>query len=164
MGGQTRLAVICEQFDEQAALRRIDAIAGDGAGDIEQKLFYPYCRLKACCSVPTMIGRQELTVDCLVDGINGSGATADPFATETMLVADEIQLLSRISHGEAARIARRTLTHWLGKKLRMIAPFDVTLESTGTVYRGFWIVRMGNGRIMMDSVTGGMQALGTSAA
>ncbi len=48
--------------------------------------------------------------------------------------------------------------------MRMIAPFDVVLESSTLIYRGFWIVRVGTGRIMLDSVTGGMQSLRASVA
>ncbi len=158
------LTVICEQFDSAYALQRIESIAGDGSAEFEQKLFYPYFHLTARCSVPTMIGRKELTVDCLVDAINGSGATTDPFSTEELTVPREIQLQPIWSHDEAVRVARRTLTHRLGKKMRMIAPFDVVLESTTLIYRGFWIVRVGTGRIMLDSVTGGMQSLRASAA
>jgi hypothetical protein len=32
------------------------------------------------------------------------------------------------------------------------------------VYRGFWIVRIGNGRVMLDSVTGAIQSLCATAA
>lgn len=158
------LTVICERFDSATALQSIEAIAGGRSGVVEQKLVYPYYHLTAQCTVPTMIGRQELTVHCLVDGINGSGATADPFSTDKLIVPDEIRLQPKITSGEAARIAHRTVTHQLSKKLRMIAPFDVSLESTGTIYRSFWIVRIGNGRIMIDSVTGSMHTLSASAA
>ena len=158
------LTVICGQFDSADALQRVESIAGDGSAEVEQQMFYPYFHLSARCSIPTIIGRKELTVDCLVDGINGSGATTDPFSTEQVAVPREIRLQPTCSHDEAVRVARRTLTHRLGKKMRMIAPFDVVLESTTLIYRGFWIVRVGTGRIMLDSVTGGMQSLRGSAA
>jgi hypothetical protein len=32
------------------------------------------------------------------------------------------------------------------------------------IYRSFWIVRIGDSRIMVDSVTGGIQPLSASAA
>lgn len=164
MNKQNMLNVICGRFDSASALQRVESIAGDGSAAIEQQLYYPYFHLAARCSVPTMIGRKELTVDCLVDGINGSGATTDPFLTEQVTVPGEIQLQPKWSRDEAVRVARRTLTHRLGKKMRMIAPFDVVFESTTLIYRGFWIVRVGTGKIVLDSVTGGMQSLRASAA
>ena len=126
-------------------------------------MVYPYYRFKAGCKIPTIIGKQDVTVDCLVDGINGLGATADPFATDQLNVTDENQLKPELSNCEAVKIAHRTVTHQLGKKLKVIAPFDVTLEATGLVYRSFWIVRIGDSRIMIDSVTGGTHPLSASA-
>jgi hypothetical protein len=158
------LTVIREQVDASAALQCIHTARGDIAGVIEQKLFYPYYRFQAGCKVPTMIGRQDVAVDCLVDGINGLGATTDPFATEQLRVTDENQLRPEISNREAAKVAHRTVTHQLGKKLKVIAPFDVTLEAKGMIYRSFWIIRIGDSRIMVDSVTGGTHPVRASAA
>jgi len=164
MADEKMLTVIREQVDASAALQNIHAARGDVAGIVEQKLFYPYYRFQAGCKVPTMIGKQDVVVDCLVDGINGLGATADPFITDKLMVTDENLLHPDISRDEAVKIAQRTVTHQLGKKLKMIAPFDVTLDAKGMIYRSFWIVRIGDSRIMIDSVTGGMQPLRASAA
>ena len=164
MADQKMLTVMREQVDASSALHSIHAFRGDVAGVVEQKLIYPYFQFTASCKIPTVIGKQDVAVDCLVDGINGLGATADPFSTDQMNVTDENQLKPEISNGEAVKIAHRTITHQLGKKLKMIAPFDVTLEAKGMVYRSFWIVRIGDSRIMVDSVTGGMQPLRASAA
>jgi len=158
------LAVIREQFDATTALQRIHAVRADIAGVVEQRMVYPYYRFKAGCKVPTMVGRQELSFDCLVDGINGLGATADPFSTDRLIVPDELLLETEVSKDDAAGIAHRTVTHQLGKKLKMIAPFDVTLESAGLIYRSFWIVRISGSRIMIDSVTGSMHPLRARAA
>jgi hypothetical protein len=164
MAEQKRLAVMRERVDGSSALQSIHVLRGDVAGVVEQKLVYPYFRFKASCKIPTMIGKQHVTVDCLVDGINGLGATADPFITDQLLATDENHLKPDISRDEAVKIAQRTVTHQLGKKLKMIAPFDVTLEAQGMIYRSFWIVRIGDSRIMVDSVTGGIQPLSASAA
>ena len=164
MADEKMLTVIREQVDASAALQSIHSVRGDVAGVVEQKLYYPYYRFKAGCKVPTMIGKQDVAVDCLVDGINGLGATADPFATDQLNVSNENHLKPEITNCEAVKIAHRTVTHQLGKKLKMIAPFDVTLEATGLVYRSFWIVRIGDSQIMVDSVTGGTHALSASAA
>lgn len=163
MDNQELLTVIREQVDELAALQSVQAIAGE-VGAIEQKLAYPYFRFAASCSVPTMAGRQGVSVDCLVDGINGQGATADPLSTEQLVVPVEDRLQCGISVDGATRIAHRTVTHQLGRKMRMIARFNVRLESTGIVHRLFWVARIGDGRIMIDSVTGDMYPLSTSAA
>ena len=158
------LTVIRERFDAPAALQSIQAASRNVAGTVERKLVYPYYRFKASCKVPTLIGKQDLSVECLVDSINGLGATADPFATDQLWMPGEVQLKPCISSDEAAKIAQRTVTHQLGRKLRMIAPFDVALASTGMIYRSFWIVRIGDGRIMIDSVTGSTHPLRASAA
>ena len=164
MGDEKMLTVIREQVNASAALQSIHAAGGDVAGVIEQKLFYPYYRFKAGCKISTMLGKQDVAVDCLVDGINGLGATADPFVTDQLNVTDENLLKPEISKREAGKIAHRTVSHQLGKKLKMIAPFDVTLEAKGMIYRSFWIVRVGDSRIMVDSVTGGMHPVRASAA
>ena len=164
MANKNILTVMCEQVDASSALQRIHALRGGVAGVVEQKLVYPYFRFKASCKIPTMVGKRDITVDCLVDGINGLGATADPFITDKLMVTDENLLHPDISRDEAVKIAQRTVTHQLGKKLKMIAPFDVTLDAKGMIYRSFWIVRIGDSRIMIDSVTGGMQPLRASAA
>ncbi len=164
MADKKLLAVIHEEVDASAALQSIHAVRGDVAGVVEQKLVYPYYLFRAGCKIPTIVGKQDVSVDCLVDGINGLGATADPFITEQLNVTDENHLKPELSAGEAVKVAHRTVTHQLGKKLKMIAPFDVTLEARGMIYRSFWIVRIGDRRIMVDSVTGGTHALSASAA
>jgi hypothetical protein len=158
------LTVIREEVDASAALQSIHAVRADIAGVVEQKMVYPYYRFKAGCKVPTIIGRQDVVVDCLVDGINGLGATADPFSTNQLSVNYENVLKPELSNREAVKIAHRTVTHQLGKKLKMIAPFNVVLEAKGLLYRSFWIVRIGDSRIMVDSVTGSMHPVSASAA
>lgn len=158
------LKVICEQFDASAALQGVNAVRGDISAVVEHKLMYPYFQFTARCKVPTLAGRKELTVSCLVDGVNGHGATADHFSVDEIMLPEDSRLQLCISHDEATKIAQRTVTHQLGKKLKMIAPFDVALESTGLVYRSFWIVRIGDKRVMIDSVTGAMHPLAASAA
>ncbi len=158
------LTVIRERFDAPAALQSIQAASRNVAATIDRKLVYPYYRFKASCKVPTLTGKQDISIECLVDGLNGLGATADPFATDQLWVSEEAQLTLCISSEVAQREAQRTVTHQLGRKLRMIAPFDVSLEATGVIYRSFWIVRIGDVRIMLDSVTGSTHPLSASAA
>jgi hypothetical protein len=164
MGNKVSLKVIREQIDASAALQGINSVRGDITCVVEQKLVYPYFHFTARCKVPTVVGKKEVTIACMIDGVNGHGATADHFSTDEILVPEESRLQLGISHGEATKIAQQTVTHQLGKKLKMIAPFEVALESTGLVYRSFWIVRVGDKRVMIDSVTGAMHPLAACAA
>jgi len=164
MAREGRLTIIRERVDSTTALQNVAGMTDDVAVVVEGSVLYPYIAFTARCAVPTMIGKKEITVDCLVDGVNGHGATADSFSTEQMVACDEVRLQSKITDGEARRTAQRTVTHRLGKKLKLIAPFDVQLEAAGTVYKRFWIIRIGDGRIMADSVTGNMHPLSASAA
>lgn len=157
------LTLIRGEIDSSAALRIVAGMTAH-IPVVERSVLYPYSRFTARCDVPTMIGRKSMTVNCLVDGINGHAATADDFATDTIDSLNETCLQAAISDEDAKRAARRTVTHRLGKQLRVIAPFNVQLESAGTVYRRFWIVRIGDQRIMTDSVTGGMHPLNATAA
>jgi hypothetical protein len=159
-----KFTVIRERVDSATALQNVAGMTDDVSVVVEGSVLYPYFGFTARCSVPTMIGKKELTIDCLVDGINGHGATADSFSTEQAVARDEVRLRSKITDDEARRMAQRTVTHRLGKQLKMIAPFDVQLEAAGTVYKRFWIIRIGDGRIMADSVTGNMHPLSASAA
>jgi hypothetical protein len=160
----TTVAVMHGQVDSTAVLRNIEGMTDELADSIEGSVLYPYFGFSARCTVPTMIGKRTMTVDCLVDGINGHGATADSFATEQTNASDEVLLQSRITDEDAQRTARRTLMHRLGRQLKMIASFDVQLESAGTIYKRFWIIRVGNDRVIADSVTGHVHPLSATAA
>jgi len=164
MANRILLKVIREQFDAFAALQGINAVRRDICAVVEQKLVYPYFQFTARCKVPTVVGKKRVTVACMVDGVNGHGATADHFSTDEIMVPEKSRLQLGISHDEAKKIAQRTVTHQFGKKLKLIAPFEVALESSGLVYRSFWIVRVGDKRVMIDSVTGAMHPLAASAA
>jgi hypothetical protein len=155
---------IREQVDSTTALKNIAGITDDVSAVVEESVLYPYFRFTTQCTVPTMIGKKGMSVDCLVDGMNNLGATADRFATDQLVSCDEIWLQPRITIEQAQRTAQRTVTHQLSKQLRMIAPFDVHLESEGTIYKRFWIIRIGDSRIMTDSVTGSMHPLNAKSA
>jgi hypothetical protein len=157
------LTLIRGEIDANAALRNLEGMTAH-IPVVERSVLYPYSRFTATCEVPTMIGRKSMTMNCLVDDINGHAATADDFATDTIDSLNETCLQAAISDDDAKRAARRTVAHRLGKRLRVIAPFNVQLESAGKVYRRFWIIRIGGQRIMTDSVTGGMHPLDASAA
>lgn len=159
-----RTTVIGGEVGSSAALRMVQELSGDQSVWMEREVLYPYYWLKASFAVPTIAGRQEATLDCLVDAINGLGATADHFATDDVAVSATAPLSARIDTSEAHAIARRTITHRLGKKFRMIASFDVSVAWRGLVHKRFWIVRSGEARVMIDSTTGRMHPLKSRAA
>jgi hypothetical protein len=111
-----------------------------------------------------MFGKESLSINCLVDGINALGATSDAFDVEQILV-DEIEIMRMsVVNDEAHRAAYRILMHQLSRRLKMIASFDICLAKRGIVYKAFWILRSRNVRFMIDSVTGGMHPLRALAA
>ena len=64
----------------------------------------------------------------------------------------------------AAAIAQRTVTHRMGKKLRMIASFDISIVPRGMVHKRFWIVQSIEAKVMVDSTTGSLHPLKLKAA
>lgn len=164
MTGDSAVAVMRGHIGSAIALRDIADNAAGLPVVLERSVLYPYAWFSACCSVPTIGGTKAITVDCLVDGINGHGMTADAFSTDALSARGETTLQPVIEFDDARRIAQRTVTHGFGRKLKMIASFDVHLEERGTVYKRFWIVRIGAGRIMIDAVTGRRHPLQATAA
>ena len=137
MTEQQSLSVIRQQVDAATALRSIDALAGAATASIERIMYYPYYRFTANCAVPTLFGRKTMTVNCLVDGVSGLGATASDFSIEPATVPAEMQLQLAVSAQDAERAAHRTISHQLSRKLRMIAAFQVDIEPQSIVYKGF---------------------------
>jgi len=158
------LNVIRQQVDAAAALRNIDALAGVATACIERKMYYPYYRFTADCVVPTLFGKKAMTVNCLVDGISGMGATADSFSIESLAVSADALLQIDVSAQEAEVSARRIISHQLGRKLRMIASFQVDIEPQSIVYKGFWIIRSQDTLVMVDSTSGCIHPLSSRAA
>lgn len=158
------ISVIRQQVDAASALRRIDALAGAGTASIERKMYYPYYRFTANCAVPTLFGRKPMTVNCLVDGMSGLGATAGDFSIEATTVSADALLQLAVSAQEANRAAHRTVSHQLSRKLRMIASFRVDIEAQNIVYKGFWIIRSQDTLIMVDSSSGCIHPLSSRAA
>lgn len=164
MSEQQSLSVIQQQVDAATALSSIDALAGAATASIERIMYYPYYRFTANCAVPTLFGRKAMTVNCLVDGVSGLGATASDFSTEPTTVQAEMLLQLAVSAQEAERAAHRTISHQLSRKLRMIATFQVEIEPQSIVYKGFWIVRSKDTLIMVDSSSGCIHPLSSRAA
>ncbi len=89
MAKQEVLPVITQQLDANAAARGLRTMTADDSATIERKVLYPYHRFSANCTVPTIFGKESLSVTCLVDGVNALGAKTDPFEAERITVAAE---------------------------------------------------------------------------
>lgn len=164
MRKQKTLDVIRGRVDLTAAIETARTMAAGAPVIAERSVLYPYLAWSAHCKVPTIAGDKCMSVNCLVDGVNGFCATADSFITDPFTPSGEVCLEPVVTRDEAGHIARRTVTHRLGKKLKMIAPFGVKPVPAGTVYKRFWIVRIGVARIMIDGVTGRVHPLKACAA
>ena len=157
------VTVIRSSLDDRTILQQIAALTGDTSATVEREILYPYLAFTANCRVPTMFGTRQFRPDILVDAVNGNAATADPYVTKRTGVSAVECLTATVDRFAAARIAERTIGDRVRKKLRIIAPVDVILEFSGTVYRRFSIVGVPGGRIMVDSVTGAMHPLSANA-
>ncbi len=164
MAKQERIRVISQELDVHAAARCLRTMTGDDAAKFERRVFYPYHRFSADCTVPTMFGRESISVTCLVDGINALGATSDPFDVEQLTTNAEEIMAMKVVNDEAHRAAYRILMHQMSRRLKMIASFDICLAKRGIVYKAFWILLSRDVLFMVDSVTGGMHPLRALAA
>lgn len=159
-----RQHVIQESFDASKACKLISAMTHGEPAVIERKMYYPYFRFDGKCSVPGLFGRRATQLNCLVDAVNGLGATTDHFIVDHRQLNDGEVIATNISHENAMRVAQRTVTHRMTRRLRMIAAFGLALESQGIIYKGFWIVGSASATVMVDSVTGGLHPLNIRAA
>ncbi|MFQ5983377.1 MAG: hypothetical protein ACE5KS_08385 [Woeseiaceae bacterium] len=136
----------------------------DAAAKIDRKLYYPYYSFKADCTVSTLLGKKSVSVTCLVDALNGVGATAERLSADRLKVGADSILQVDVAPDEAVRTARRMLMHQLSRRLRMISDFGIELESLGLAYKCFWVARSSDMTLMIDSVTGCTHPLRTRAA
>lgn len=153
----------CE-VDAAAAIEIVRRPGGSGDAEIERQVWYPYFSFDASCRVPTLVGRREVSIPCLVDAVNGVAMTCDRFKPGEMHVDASELLAADIDSDKAAAAAERAVAHQLGKRARMIAEFRVQLERPRLVYRRFWVVRAGERLSMVDSVSGALQSLQVTAA
>lgn len=164
MAKQEVLHVITQQLDVNAAAGCLRTMIADNSATFERKVFYPYHQFSADCTVPTIFGKESLSVTCLVDGVHALGATTDPFEVErTTVAADEVMAME-VLDGEAHRAAYGILMHQMSRRLKMMASFNIRLAKRESVYKAFWILRSRDALFMVDSVTGGMHPLRAFAA
>lgn len=158
------VVVIRGALNATDALCVVASLTEDFDAHIESEVVYPYFCFEAACSIATLAGRRQLTLLCLVDAINGVGATADEFHLGSEPVGTGRVLDSELDDAAAASIAHKTVSHRLGRKLRTITTFDIELTARGMVHKRFWIVRSSNARIMVDSTNGSLHPLKLKAA
>lgn len=154
-----QVEVVLGAISRRKALSLVSSLTGDMHVMLEPEKIYPYYYFDAHCSVPTLAGRKDISLQCLVDAVNGLGATADSFEAKTDRVRQEDVVSTAVQTDAAAAIAQRTVTHRMGRKLRMIASFDVAIVPRGIVHKRFWIVQTSAARIMIDSTTGKLHPL-----
>jgi hypothetical protein len=164
MTEEAQAVMIRGAFNATDALCVVASLTGDLAARVERDVIYPYYCFDASCSIPTLAGRKPLSMVCLVDAVNGLGATADSFELGTERVPAAAIMATALAAGDAADIAIRTATHALGRKFRTIADFDVDLARRGLVHKRFWIVRTSEARLLVDSTTAGWYPLKLMAA
>ena len=164
MSHREEVVAIHGEFNATDALCVVASLTGEVDAHVESGVFYPYYCFDAGCTVPTLAGRRELSMICLVDAVNGIGATADSFELESLSVPDTDVLKPDIDDQTARKTAERTMTHRLGRNLRTIRNFDVQLAARGLVHKRFWIVQTLHARVMVDSTTGRWYPLTVKAA
>lgn len=164
MSNQEDMVVVRGSITSIDALCLVSSLTGDMEVHLEPEVIYPYYCFDAECSVPTLVGRKDISLICLVDAVNGLGATADSFELKKESLSPAMRLPVELELKTAVDIAQRTVTHRMGKKLRMIASFDVSIVPRGMVHKRFWIVQARDARVMVDSTTGGLHPLKLRAA
>ena len=164
MQDKEQAIVVRGALNATEAMCVVASLTGDFDASVENEILYPYHCFDADCSIPTLAGRRSLTIICLVDAVNGLGATADNFVLKNESVSATSLIGSEVDSTAAGDIAHRTVTHRLGRKLRTISTFDVALTPRGIVHKRFWIVTTNNARVMVDSTSGGLHPLKMRAA
>jgi hypothetical protein len=164
MSHKEQIVVVRGVINSTDALCIVSSLTGDMDARLENEVVYPYFCFDASCSVPTLAGRKEVSLVCLVDAVNGLGATADNFSLKNEVVHSDMILSIDLDSGAAEEIARRTVTHRIGKKLRMIASFDVAIAPRGIVHKRFWIVQSTEASVLVDSTNGSLHPLKLRAA
>jgi len=164
MTKREQVVIVRGSITSTDALCLVSSLTGDVEVQLKPDVIYPYYCFDANCSVPTLAGRKEIKLICLVDAVNGLGATADNFELKTEALPVSKLLPVELDTRAATDIAQRTVTHRMGKKLRMIASFDVSIVPRGMVHKRFWIVQSSDARVMVDSTTGNLHPLKLRAA
>lgn len=128
-----------------------------------ERVYVPYHWFKATGAVSTLFGQRTFAVDCLVNAVSGESATADAFSPAQTEVAAESLLDPRLKSAAAKPAAEREIQQRATRTLRTLTHFGLEVTSEGLVYRPFWRVASGYGRLLVDATTGGWFPLRDSA-
>jgi len=158
------LSVIKGDVSEIDAVRLVAALSGSNDVHVESTQYFPYFSFAGACTLPSLFGSRQVHVRCLIDAVTGHGATADPFEIDYEERQDSNTISVEISVQAASVSAQRTLTHTLGRNLRVIARFDPVFDVATLVHKKFWVVGDGHVRAMVDSADGSMHPLRVNAA
>ncbi len=160
----SKLAVIKGEVSDTDAIRMVAALSGSNDVRAESTQYFPYFSFAGACTLPRLFRSRQVHVRCLIDAVTGHGATADPFEISYEEQQEMNTIAVKISAQAAGVSAQRTLTHTLGRNLRVIARFDPVFDVATLVYKKFWVVGDGHVRAMVDSADGSMHPLRVHAA
>ena len=160
----SRLAVIKGEVTASDAVQIVAVLSGSSDVHVESTQHFPYYSFAGNCTLPSLFGKRRMYVRCLIDAVNGHGATADPFEVEHLDHRELNDISIKVSEEEAAASAQRVITHSLGRNLRVISRFDPVFDVPTLVYKKFWIVGDGHVRALIDSTDGNMHPLRVKAA
>ena len=159
-----KLAVIRTAVSETDAIRLVAALSGSSDVYVETTQYFPYFSFAGRCTLPGLFGKRQTDVRCLIDAVNGHGATAGRFDVDHEVLVDSSKIAVKLTAAEATAAAQRIVTHSLGRNLRVIARFEPVFDAATLVYKKFWIVGDGQIRALVDSVDGSMHPLRVRAA
>ena len=126
------------------------------------KSYYPYFLFQANYKVPILLLQRQLSVNCMIDALNGQAATTDNFHVFETEVAHEDVLANSIDKKQAKKYGKRYIINHLGRSLKCIANFDVSVCFKNIVYKSFWVFEGDECSLVIDSVTGSCKAINIS--
>jgi len=154
--------VINENLSLDEASSIYDKSAPDLTYKTVSKSYYPYFFFQANYQVPILFLQKQLSVNCMIDALNGQAATTDGFQVFETEVAHEDVLVSRINENQAKKYGKRYMINHLGQSLKCIANFDVSMCFKNTVYKSFWVFEMNGCSLIIDSVNGSCKVINIS--
>ena len=154
--------VINENFSFEDASSIYDKSLPDQAYNMVSKSYYPYYLFQANYQVPILFLQKQLSVNCMIDALNGQAATTDGFQVFETEVTHEDVLANCINKKQAKKYGKRYIINHLGRSLKCIANFDVSICFKNIVYKSFWVFEGDECSLVIDSVTGSCKAINIS--
>ena len=102
--------VINENLSFEDASSIYDKSLPDQAYNMVSKSYYPYFLFQANYKVPILLLQRQLSVNCMIDALNGQAATTDNFRVFETEVAHEDVLANSIDKKQAKKIEEPTPT------------------------------------------------------